>query len=69
MIRNWFAVLFATGLGASAAMAAPMYQIEDLGLVQSGDFASQGFGVSPGGVAFGRGRARPTRLSSRTRVG
>ena len=35
--------------------AAPVYEIEDLGLVQSGDFASQGFGISPGGVAFGRG--------------
>lgn len=55
MIRNGFAVLFAAGLGASAAVAAPVYQIEDLGLAQSGDFASQGFGVSPGGVAFGRG--------------
>jgi uncharacterized membrane protein len=50
-----FALICAAGLAAPVAMAAPAYQIEDLGLVQSGDFASQGFGVSPGGVAFGRG--------------
>lgn len=37
--------------------AAPQYQIFDLGVVQAGDSASQGFGVSPGkfsGVAVGR---------------
>jgi hypothetical protein len=32
----------------------PQYQIFDIGIVQMGDTASQGFGVSPGGVAVGR---------------
>lgn len=50
-----FALLAAAGLLAPASLGAPSYVIEDLGLVQSGDFASQGFGISPGGVAFGRG--------------
>jgi uncharacterized membrane protein len=43
------------GVGAPVVSGAPQYLIEDLGLVQSGDFASQGFGISPGGVAVGRG--------------
>ena len=32
----------------------PQYQIFDIGIVATGDTASQGFGVSPGGVAVGR---------------
>lgn len=32
----------------------PQYQIFDIGIVLPGDSASQGFGVSPGGVAVGR---------------
>ena len=32
----------------------PQYQIFDIGVVQQGDEASQGFGVSPGGIAVGR---------------
>ncbi|MEO5721043.1 MAG: dockerin type I domain-containing protein [Chthoniobacterales bacterium] len=36
------------------AFAQPQYQIYDIGVVQVGDTASQGFGVSPGGVAVGR---------------
>ena len=44
-------------VGASV-FAAPVYEIEDLGVVQSGDFASQGFGISPGGLAFARRRRR-----------
>jgi hypothetical protein len=32
----------------------PQYQIVDIGIVQAGDTASQGFGVSTGGVAVGR---------------
>ena len=39
---------------AAAASADPQYQIYDIGVVQVGDSASQGFGVSPGGVAVGR---------------
>ena len=32
----------------------PQYQIFDIGIVQTGDTASQGFGVSTGGIAVGR---------------
>ncbi len=32
----------------------PQYQIYDIGLVQAGDSASQGFGVSPAGIGVGR---------------
>lgn len=32
----------------------PQYQIFDIGIVAMGDTASQGFGVSPGGIAVGR---------------
>src|SRR5437660_10010684 len=32
----------------------PQYQIYDIGVVQLGDTASQGFGVSPAGIAVGR---------------
>lgn len=42
--------------GAFEVQAAPgpPYQIYDIGVVQSGDSASQGFDVSPGGIAVGR---------------
>src|ERR1051326_2868935 len=36
------------------AAPGPPYQIYDIGVVQQGDSASQGFGVSPGGIAVGR---------------
>ena len=39
---------------SSAFAGAPQYQIYDIGIVQTGDSASQGFGVSPGGIAVGR---------------
>jgi hypothetical protein len=43
------------GPGTAAGVPAPpQYQIFDIGIVQIGDTASQGFGVSPGGVAVGR---------------
>jgi uncharacterized membrane protein len=38
----------------AALTAAPPYQIYDIGVVQVGDTASQGFGVSHGGIAVGR---------------
>jgi hypothetical protein len=38
----------------STAAAAPPYLIYDIGVVQVGDDASQGFGVSHGGIAVGR---------------
>lgn len=34
--------------------APPQYQIVDIGIVQAGDTASQGFGVSTGGIGVGR---------------
>ena len=45
--------LIASVVVAATAAADPQYQIFDIGVVQ-GDSASQGFGVSPGGVAVGR---------------
>jgi hypothetical protein len=44
----WLAVL------PAAPAAPPQYQIYDIGVVDVGDTASQGFGVSHGGVAVGR---------------
>lgn len=40
--------------GATIAAVPPQYRIFDIGIVLTGDTASQGFGVSPGGVAVGR---------------
>jgi outer membrane biosynthesis protein TonB len=39
---------------AVTASADPQYQIYDIGVVQMGDTASQGFGVSTAGIAVGR---------------
>jgi hypothetical protein len=44
----WLAVL------SAAPAATPQYQIYDIGVVDSGDTASQGFGVSHGGIGVGR---------------
>src|SRR5712664_3066663 len=41
-------------LCAVASGATPQYQIYDIGVVQVGDTASQGFGVSRAGIAVGR---------------
>src|SRR5436190_3300195 len=38
----------------ATATAQPQYQIFDIGVVQTGDTASQGFGVSNAGIAVGR---------------
>ncbi len=47
---------FLSGRGKPAMQptGAPQYQIFDIGVVQAGDTASQGFGVSRGGIAVGR---------------
>jgi len=37
-----------------ATATTPQYQIYDIGVIDAGDDASQGFGVSPGGIAVGR---------------
>ena len=57
----WNARLIAmiAGLLAAATLPAakagtPQYQIYDIGVIDAGDDASQGFGVSHGGVAVGR---------------
>jgi hypothetical protein len=62
-------LVFFTGLNVSRAQKAetgeqstkafgiplpPQYQIVDIGIVQGGDTASQGFGVSTGGIGVGR---------------
>src|SRR3954470_10632004 len=38
----------------TATATTPQYQIYDIGVIDPGDTASQGFGVSEGGVAVGR---------------
>ena len=47
-------VVIAWAAVAATAAAQPQYQIFDIGVVQMSDTASQGFGVSPGGIAVGR---------------
>lgn len=48
----------------------PQYQIFDIGVVQTGDSASQGFGVSPGNTAVGRSfRSGGTQAYSWTQSG
>jgi hypothetical protein len=46
--------LIASVVVTATAGAQPQYQIFDIGVIQAGDTASQGFGASPGGVAVGR---------------
>ena len=48
------AVLPCAGAFTAAYAAPPQYQIYDIGVVDVGDTASQGFGVSRAGVAVGR---------------
>src|SRR6478609_8473477 len=50
-------VLLTSVVAAATVTADPQYQIYDIGVVQVGDTASQGFGISSsgtGGVAVGR---------------
>jgi cell division septation protein DedD len=44
----WFARV------STATATTPQYQIYDIGVIDVGDTASQGFGVSPAGIAVGR---------------
>ncbi|HMJ05365.1 MAG TPA: dockerin type I domain-containing protein [Chthoniobacterales bacterium] len=65
-----FSALLGLFVVVATAAADPQYQIYDIGVVQSGDTASQGFGVSPGGVAVGRSfRSGGTQAYSWTRGG
>lgn len=59
----------AMALFASAAFAIPQYQIFDLGLVHPGDSGSQGFAVSPNGIAAGRSFGNPTQAFRWTQGG
>jgi hypothetical protein len=55
---------------AATAAADPQYQIYDIGVVQTGDAASQGFGASTGGIAVGRSfRSGGTQAFAWTRGG
>src|SRR5215217_3485833 len=38
----------------AATATTPQYEIHDIGVIEAGDDASQGFGVSHGGIAVGR---------------
>jgi probable HAF family extracellular repeat protein len=48
------AALLASLALTAPAVAQPSYQIYDIGVVQTGDSASQGLRASPGGIAVGR---------------
>lgn len=47
-------VLLFSVLVPAAYAGTPQYQIFDIGVINAGDTASQGFGASPGGIAVGR---------------
>src|SRR5215211_6287978 len=46
--------LLLVAIGPAATATTPQYQIYDIGVIAPGDDASQGFGVSHGGIAVGR---------------
>ena len=46
--------LLAIAIVTTATAGTPQYQIYDIGVIDAGDDASQGFGVSHGGIAVGR---------------
>jgi hypothetical protein len=48
------AALLLLATASAATAGTPQYQIYDIGVIDAGDTASQGFGVSHGGVAVGR---------------
>jgi hypothetical protein len=48
------ATLLGVAIIPAATATTPQYQIYDIGVVNAGDAASQGFGVSTGGIAVGR---------------
>ncbi|MCA9279877.1 MAG: hypothetical protein H6815_05455 [Phycisphaeraceae bacterium] len=54
---------------ACVLSAQPEYQIYDIGIVQTSDFGSQAFGVSPSGIVTGRSLGSPTHAWSWTEVG
>src|SRR6266566_4011622 len=46
--------LLSVAIISAATATTPQYQIYDIGVIEVGDDASQGFGVSHGGIALGR---------------
>ena len=48
------AALLWVAIVSAATATTPQYQIYDIGVIDAGDDASQGFGVSHGGIAVGR---------------
>jgi uncharacterized membrane protein len=48
--------LLSITITSAATAGTPQYQIYDIGVIDAGDDASQGFGVSHGGIAVGRSR-------------
>ena len=48
------AALLWVSIVSGATATTPQYQIYDIGVIDAGDDASQGFGVSHGGIAVGR---------------
>src|SRR5262245_57524281 len=48
------AALLAVAIVTTATAGTPQYQIYDIGVIDADDDASQGFGVSHGGIALGR---------------
>ncbi|HMN94963.1 MAG TPA: hypothetical protein PKC43_00505 [Phycisphaerales bacterium] len=63
------AAIVAAGVVGSALAGPPEYAIFDLGLVNPGDTASQGFRVSVNGIATGRSFGNPTQAFSWTQIG
>src|SRR6267143_158198 len=54
VISIGIAALFCVAIIPATSAPVPQYQIYDIGVVQVGDTASQGFGVSRVGIAVGR---------------
>jgi hypothetical protein len=50
----FIAALVSVAILPAATATTPQYQIYDIGVIDSGDDASQGFGASHGGIAVGR---------------
>jgi hypothetical protein len=48
------AALLCVAIIPAATATSPQYQIYDIGVINAGDDASQGFGVSHGGIGVGR---------------
>ena len=46
--------LLSITITSAATAGTPQYQIYDIGVIDAGDDASQGFGVSRAGIAVGR---------------